>query len=365
MAKKIETLGERNKRTNKPVGTGTVLAPNAKPTQVTNPAWLNPLFTGGKSNVTLAPPSSSSSSSTNRSPRTTGSRGSGNPGGGSGGGGGGGISAAEVSARKQGKDRTRAENAATQGILDALFNSIRGFETGRDTQLKNADDALNRTLEGILANYTLAVADYEDSANANAADYDAKTAANIANRARERMSLLQQAASQGAGETDQLRAQVQAFLNANANQLELDTARTDTERSILSQIANANSTAESQRRSAWAQNQEARGAAMNDFYKNYSDTMTNAQRVAAQNSNIDSDYSEKFTADTRGMNLVDEASRYAGQTYREEKQSDDWYRNFSGRRNGEKRRTTSASRAGATTIDAPKSAEGATLRGRW
>ena len=350
-----ETFGQRNTRTGAPVGTGTVLRPGAKVTPVKNPVWNS--FAGNK--TTLAPPRTSREGGVNPPP----GGGTGGDGGGGGGGGGGGISASEASARRAGKSQSAKENAATQNILDALFGSIKGFESGRDTQLKNADDALNRTLEGILANYSSAVTDYEDSADANAADYDSKTNANVANRARERMSLLQQAASQGAGETDQLRAQVQAFLNSNANQLELDTARTDTERSILSQIANANSQAESQRRSAWAQNQEARGSAMNEFYKNYSDTMTNAQRTAAQNTNVDGDFSEGFKADLKGYDLVKEASRYAGQTYREEKQTDDWYRQFKGRREGEKRQTASTARAASTTISAPRAAEGATLRG--
>ncbi|QKY80400.1 hypothetical protein SEA_PABST_42 [Microbacterium phage Pabst] len=315
-------------------------------------------------NSVLAPPSSTTSGSVNPAPG--GGSGGGNPGGGSGGGGGGGggVSDAENAFRKAGKDRTRGENQATQSILDALLASINGFTTGRDTQLKNADDSLNRTLEGIISNYALATADYEDSALANNEDFDAKTNANVANRARERMSLLQQTASQGAGETDQLRAQIQAFLNASANQLEVNTANADTERSILSQIANSNSQAEAQRRSAWAQYQEARGGAMNDFYKNYADTMTNAQRTVAQNSNVDSDSSEGFVADTKGYNLTEEASRYAGQTYREEKASDDWVKNFPGRRVGQKGRAASASRAGTTTISAPKAAEGSTLRGR-
>lgn len=315
-------------------------------------------------NSVLAPPSQTNSGSVNPAPG--GGSGGGNPGGGSGGGGGGGggVSDAENAFRKAGKDRTRGENQATQGILDALLASINGFTTGRDTQLKNADDALNRTLEGILSNYALAVGDYEDSALANDSDFDAKTAANVANRARERMSLLQQTASQGAGETDQMRAQIQAFLNASANQLEVNTAAADTDRSILSQIANSNSQAEAQRRSAWNQFQEARGGAMNDFYKNYNDTMTNAQRVVAQNTNVDSDSSEGFVADTKGYNLTEEASRYAGNAYREEQAADDWVKNFPGRRTGEKRSRASSSRAGTTTISAPKAAEGSTLRGR-
>ncbi|QNL30346.1 hypothetical protein SEA_MAZUN_44 [Microbacterium phage Mazun] len=283
-------------------------------------------------------------------------------GGGPGGGGGGGISAAEMSARSAGKAKSRVENENTQKIIDALLASLGGYEKGRDQQLANADNTLDQTLQGILNSLSLATQDYAESGSANEQDQAAKSAANVTNRARERVSLLQQAASQGAGETDQLRSQIQAFLNADANQQEVDRSFFDTERSINSQIAGANSQAETSRRSAWAQNQESKTSAWNEFWKNRGDVFTNIQRTAAQNSNVDSDYSEAFSARLGGYDPVKEAADAAGRTYEVQKQDDDWFRQ--GRQNLRNKKTASTSRAGATTIKAPKAAEGATLRGR-
>jgi hypothetical protein len=196
-------------------------------------------------------------------------------------------------------------------------------------------------------------------------DEASKSAANVTNRARERASLLEQASSQGAGETDQLRAQLQAFNNADANQLEIVRSFYDTERSINSQIAGANTQAETNRRSSWNQNQEKIGTAWSEYYKNYTDTWTNAQRTAAQNSNIESDYSTGFNANFGGKNAVDEAARYAGTTYEEQQQTEDWYKNWGGRKNGKNTKLTSVNNAATTTIAAPKIAEGATLRKDW
>ena len=286
-------------------------------------------------------------------------------GGGGGGGGGGGISAAESSARRAGKDQTAKQNAATQAIINSLLGALGGYATGRDQQIANANNALEQILSGIAKNYTIASGDYAESADRNDQDYDTKTAAIVANRARERTSLLQQAASQGAGETDQLRAVIQAFANAQANQTEADTARADTERQINSQIAGLNAQTEAQRRSAWQQNQEAIGTAWNEYWKNYSDTWTNIQRTGAGNTNIDSDYSTAFNADYHGNDPVARASENAGRTYKVENKDDEYFSNFAGRQEGRETKTSSSQRAGMVTVSAPKRAEGATLRGRW
>ncbi|QJD51783.1 hypothetical protein SEA_ALOEVERA_44 [Microbacterium phage AloeVera] len=286
----------------------------------------------------------------------------GTPGGGGPGGGVGGISAAEATARRSGKERSAKENAASQAIIDALLGSLVGYEKGRDQQLANADNVLNQSLEGILNSLRLATQDYEESGKANEMDQASKTAANVTNRARERVSLLQQAASQGAGETDQLRSQIQAFLNSDANQQETERSFFDTERSINAQIAGANSQAETSRRSAWNSNQEAKASAWAEFWKNRGDVFTNIQRTQAQNTNVDDDYTEGFSARLGGYDPVKEAADAAGRTYEVQKQDDEFFRR--GRADLRNKRSTSTTQAGATKITAPKAAEGATLRGR-
>jgi hypothetical protein len=275
------------------------------------------------------------------------------------------AAAAEAAAKKAGKDKTARENKATQDIIDALLGSLKGYASGRDQSVKNANEAFEQTLAGILANYNAAVGDYNETLTQNEMDQAGKSASNVTNRARERTSLLQQAASMGAGGTDQLRAMIMAFMNADQNQMEVDRAFYDTQRSVNSQIAGANSQAASQRMSADAQLGEALGTAWGEYWKNYTDTMTNVQRTGAQNSNIDSDYSTGFKADYGGYDPVKEAAKYAGKVYDHEEKSQDWGNTFEGKQHGRDVKTASSNRAGAVTINAPKQAEGATLRGRW
>ena len=275
------------------------------------------------------------------------------------------AAAATAAAKKAGKDQTAKENAATQGIINSLLGTLGGYASGRDTQIGNAQKALNDSLSGILSNYNSAVKDYNLTGVANEEDESSKSAANVQNRARERMSLLEQAASQGAGETDQLRAQIQAFNNFDANQLEVTRSFFDTQRSVNSQIAGANSQAESSRRSSWNQNQEAVGNAWNDYWKNYSDVWTNIQRTGAGNTNVDSDYSQGFTANYGGYDPVAEASKTAGLAYQNQQQDEAWYTNWDGKDNGRDTKVAATNKAAATTIKAPKAAEGATLREKW
>jgi hypothetical protein len=310
-----------------------------------------------------APPGSTSGSTTKDAPGASGGGGGSSDGGASAAAAA--AAAATAKAKADGKAQTAKENANTQAILDQLLGALGGFASGRDVQVNNANKSLDDTLLSILQNYNQASQDYQKSGDANDADQAAKSAANVTNRARERMSLLQNAASQGAGETDQMKAQIQAFLNGDANQQEVDRAYQDTNRSILSQIAGANNQAETQRRSAWAQNQEAIGKAQNDYFKNMQDTLTNIQRTAAQNNNVDSDYVTGFTADFKGHNPVSEAAQYAGKTYQAVKKDDQFFRNWDGKIQPNSRNESNTSnRAAAVTIKAPKAAEGATLRGK-
>jgi hypothetical protein len=274
------------------------------------------------------------------------------------------AAAREAAAKKAGKDQTAKENANTQAIIDALLGSLGGYAAGRDTQISNAEKGLNDALAGILNSYQSAVDDYKKTGDRNLMDEAGKTAANITNRARERRSLQEQTASQGAGETDQLRAQLQAFNNFDANQLEVTGAFYDTERQINSQLTGAGSQAETNRRNAWNSSQEAKGSAWNDYYKNYSDTWTNIQRTAAQNSNIDSDYSTAFVANfgPAKSDPVQEASKYAGLAYQNESKDEEWYRNFEGKQGARDIKLGSTNNAASTSIKAPKAAEGSTLR---
>jgi hypothetical protein len=274
------------------------------------------------------------------------------------------AAAADSKAKAAGKAQSAKENSATQGIIDALMKSLEGYAQGRDTGLANNQRAYDDTLTGILSNYASAVADYDKTSTTNEQDEVSKSAANVTNRARERMGNLMQVLSQGGGETDALRSLLTVFQNFDANQMDIARSFFDTDRQIGSQITGANTQAETSRRSAWQQLQEANSQVTNDYYKNYMDVWTNAQRTAAQNTNTDSDYSTAFNANFGGKDPVQEASKFAGKSYETETKDDEFFKNFQGRKEPKKTELSSTSRAGTTTINAPQAAEGATLRGR-
>ena len=284
--------------------------------------------------------------------------------GGGGGGGGGGISAAESAARKVAKDQAAKENANTQAIINMLRGSLAGYAAGRDTQLANAESVFTQALAGIGKQYQLNSDDLGSQAARNESDEAAKTFSNRTNRSRERQALLEQAASQGAGETDQLRTIVQAFENADANQQEVTTAYNDSLGSIRSSLTGINASTENARRNAWGQREDARSQAMNDYYKNYMQTWTDIQRTAASNSNIDSDYSVGFNADFGGLDPVAEAARYAGTTRKFEAPDEEFTSMWDGKRDTIGKETTPTKLAAMTRLGPVKKAEGSDLR-KW
>ena len=276
----------------------------------------------------------------------------------------GGISAAESAARASAKAQSDKENSNTQAIINTLLGALGGFAKGRDTSVANADGVFNQAITGIGSQYGQSAADLDTQAGRNEADESAKTFANRSNRSRERQSLLEQAASQGAGETDQLRAVVQAFENADANQLEVQTSFADTLSSIRSSLTGMNSNTENARRNAWGQREDSRSQAWNDFYKNHSQTWTDIQRTAAQNTNTDSDYSNAFNANFNGHDPVAEAARYAGVQRKWEAPDDEFTSMWGGKRDTIGKESNTTQLSAMTRLGPVKKAEGSDLR-KW
>lgn len=268
------------------------------------------------------------------------------------------ANAAKAAARSQ----SSKENANTQRVIDTLFGTLKGYRSGRDQALKNAQAVLRASITGLDRQYTQTVDDLESSTDRNEADEAAKTFANRSNRARESRALLEQLVSQGAGETDQLRGMVQAFTNADANQLDVTSAYYDTLNNINSSLRQANSSTENARRNAWGQAEDARAQAYTDFANNYTQVWTDIQRTAASNSNIDSEYSEGFKADFHGKDPYKEAASQAGYTYEWKPPKEDWAQGWKGKETKLGQDTSTQSMGATTLLGGLRRAEGATLR---
>ena len=274
------------------------------------------------------------------------------------------YAAAMAAQNAAGRARSQRENENTQAIINTLLGSLTGYATGRDTQIANAQAVYENALKGLDSQYANQLLDLLDASKINEADETAKTFANRQNRARERQSILEQAASQGAGETDQLRAIVQAFENADANQLEVTQSYYDSLTGINNSLGQANTNAENARRNAWGQQQDALSQAMNEYYRNYTQVWTDVQRTAASNTNVDSESSVGFLANFQGNDPLTEATRYVGQVRKFEAPKEEEMTNWGGKRDKIGREITSTQNAPMTRIGGIKAAEGANLR-KW
>lgn len=275
------------------------------------------------------------------------------------------AAAREAAARAAARAQTQRENDATNQIVDALIAAQGGYVKGRDTMLGNATSVFETALKGILSQYNQVKDDTGKFKERNEADYDSKEVGALMNFIRESNDALGQVLSLGAGETDALRAMMQAVRGADANRMDTAASYSDTLRSINSQLRSAGASAENARLNSWNQREEARAQIWNDFNKNMLDNWTNIQRTEAANTNVESDYAvgfnDRYGADD-GTRALDKIAEYAGAAYKIDKPKDDWAATFEGRRGDYENASNRSNRAAALTLGPAQRAEGATLR---
>ena len=265
-------------------------------------------------------------------------------------------------AKQAGRRQTGKENKNTQDIIDTLIRSVEGYRSGYKTQRKNADAIFKNALGSLGSQYRQTIGDLKSTQGLNEEDEGSKSFAAKSNFSRERRSLQEQAALQGAGETDQLRSQVQALGNLDANLREVNTAYQDTRESVNSGRRQANITTETARNNAWGAREEARTKAAEDYYANYTQTWTDIQRTAASNTNISSDYSTAFKANFGGKDPLKEASKAAGKTREWQAPKKNWATTWKGKASKDMGRDVNTGPVVTTT--GPQRAEGVTLQ-RW
>lgn len=146
---------------------------------------------------------------------------------GSGGGGGGGSSTPN-----------KAADGAQVSALEALLNS--GFKSALDQRLANIRQAREQGDSVLMKGYDLRLGGLLDAREDNEMAEATASFANLTNRAREAGDILVQAASQGAGETDQLATQLISARNWLANQTEVNRSYYDSLTSNNSAITDLN-----------------------------------------------------------------------------------------------------------------------------
>lgn len=207
------------------------------------------------------------------------------------------IRAANNAARQSARtdiERLNAEITANLAKRTANLTSLEALKklvgTGPGSHAAVRDNALatiDRALKDKLAQITATFETTRDDFFANLRDNEESEAdssfSNLANRAREKQDLVTQALSQGAGESDILRAQLQALRNWSANQGDINRAFFDTRSSINSGITDLNAATRTGRMNEELAANAARAERWDDYYEALGSTYTEMANIDQQN----------------------------------------------------------------------------------
>lgn len=265
------------------------------------------------------------------------SGGSGGRGGKSGGGGGGtGNAALDRQLKKQNRQEaaTRRNFLSQSKILQGQAKALRkalgadGFRNALDQRLRNIAQDLAQQDSLLMEGYSDRVGSLEGAASDNEKAASDQSYANLSNRARERSNAVSQALSQGAGESDTLRAEQMSLRSWDANQGEINRGFHDTLRSINSSLTDLNVDTKTGRSNLYLQAGEDREQAWTTFYNQMSEGWTQLGNVygqAANNQGQAAIYGTKAKKkdklssmkqnETRAVQAFQNASKFAGKAY--------------------------------------------------
>lgn len=174
--------------------------------------------------------------------------------------------------------RTLAQQIA--GIRDALGKH--GFRERLTTQLQNIRIAQRTADRDLMTGYRDRVGELRRASKDNEKAAADAGYANLANRSRERANALSEAQAQGAGESDQLRAQQMSLRSWNANQHELNRAYFDTRSSIASSLTDLTTDTRAARLTNVAESNSDREMVWNSYYDRRSETLTQLGNTLGQ-----------------------------------------------------------------------------------
>lgn len=265
-----------------------------------------------------------------------------------GGGGDGGYAAAKAAA-------DRKQNEGITAVVNQQKKLIDAFNAQRDVKLANVTNSFNDSDALLLKNYGTALTGLMGNKSQNEmAEADASFS-NVANAVRERQGVSEQAASQGAGETDLLRAQLQALRNYSSNQGEVNRSFHDTLQGINNAVGSLNSDTATSRTNLYNQAEADRESIYANTANQVSDAWT--QILNAESSGADG-YARQYA------NAGDEAAAAVNNSYSRKATPKGWT-DWAGKGAKEERALTSSNRSASVNLGGPtKRPEGAILR-KW
>ena len=257
---------------------------------------------------------------------------------GGGGGGGGGVK----------KSSDKAQVAALEQLLST------GFKQALDQRISNIQNAAKQGDTLLMDGYNSRMGVLLDLRKDNEIAEGGSSWANLANRAREAGDILTQAAAMGAGETDQLQAQLLAARNWSANQMEVNRAYYDSLGSSNNAIVDLNADTRSARYNLANQ-------ALSDQEQAWSTYANQMSEATTQLGNIQANpFSDSYKADG-GKSAWDRMVKEASTVWKNPGVSDD-IRNWNGTTQARQELLNNSFLQGARKAELQRGPEGSTLR---
>lgn len=169
---------------------------------------------------------------------------------------------------------SQAMNLRIQAKYWRQILSKKGFRKALMQKLENVDLRENQQDSQAMDNYRDRVGSLKNANEDNTKDVNAKTNANLMNASRERANALSEAALQGAGESDVLRAQGASLRNWASNQGEVNRAYFDTQTALNSSLTDLNVDVGDQRFNIAQQANESREMLWSNYYDRRSEALT-------------------------------------------------------------------------------------------
>lgn len=203
------------------------------------------------------------------------------------GGGAGGYSSYLAQQKKQQKaaNKRYLELAATIGQQAKAWQftlGAKGFQNRLAQRLANANLVWKENDALLQSEYANQVKSLEGAVKDNEAAADEKSYLNLTNKGRERVQALQEAANQGAGESDMLRAQEASLRNWSANQSDINRGYYDTLRSVNSSLADLTGQTRTARVNAVVDRNADRDMAWTQYYDARSEAYTQLGNTLGQ-----------------------------------------------------------------------------------
>lgn len=226
------------------------------------------------------------------------------------------------------------------------------FAKSRDIKIANINKVLDATTKDLLKGYGERAGQLEGSRKDNQKSEAAGSFENLQNRMRELADIREQAALQGAGESDTFKTQMMALRNWSANQSDVNRSFHDTSRSINSAITDLNADTRTAQTNAYIQANNDKEQTWADYYNQQQDAYTQLGNVNAN------PYSNQYG---KHKTAYGNAAKTAGKAWKNPgvpKEVQNWKGSSQA---VEERLNNSSTQARVTNLAQPKP-EGATLR---